>query len=124
MMPTPQHRYVLPETRAMALIGCVDLLATIYLLATHQAHEANPLFAPILDQYGPLGFALAKAVLLAVPLTIAEIARRHSPHFVRRALRLGLVVYVLLLLIAYIPAIFSGSRPGFQEPMVPGGLRR
>src|SRR5579871_6499510 len=99
MLPRPDgsentDRYVLPETTALALIGCADLLATIYLIATRRAHEANPLFGPVLDRYGPAGFALAKALLLGVPLVIAEMARRRNPTFVRRALRIGIAAYL------------------------------
>lgn len=114
--PSPENRYVLPETRALAAIGCVDLLATIYLIAKHQAHEANPLFATLLDRFGPFGFAFGKALLLAVPLTIAELARRHNPNFVRRALRIGVVLYVLLLLFAYLPRDLQLLKSHHSDP--------
>ncbi len=106
-------QFVLPETRALAYLGCFDLMATVYLLATHRAQEANPLMNHILTSFGPAGFALFKAVLLAVPLIIAEAARKRSPIFVPRALRVGLIAYVLLLLLAYkdpILALFAGRR--------------
>jgi hypothetical protein len=96
-----QSRFVLPETRALAALGLFDLLATVYLIATHKAHEANPLFATIMTAFGPTGFVVCKALLLAVPLIIAEKARSRSPVFVRRALQVGLIAYVLLLLFAY-----------------------
>ena len=103
-------RSVLPETRALALLGCFDLLATVFLLATHRAQEANPLMNQVLAAYGPAGLALLKAAFLAVPLVIAELARKHSPVFVPRALRVGLIAYLLLLLVAYrapLTALFS-----------------
>jgi hypothetical protein len=99
--PHPSERFVLPETRALAVLGCFDLLATVFLLATHKAQEANPIMAGILARFGPVGFAFLKALLLAIPLVIAELARKHSPIFVPRALRVGLVVYIVLLLFAY-----------------------
>ena len=99
--PTPNFRYVLPETRALALLGCFDLLVTIFLIATNRAHEGNPLMLRILSTFGPAGLAASKALLLAVPLVIAEAARKRSPVFVPRALRVGLVAYVLMLLFAY-----------------------
>ena len=77
------------------------MLATVYLLATHRAAEGNPVMAGILAQYGPAAFIGLKVLLLAVPLVIAEYARRHSPDFVPRALRIGLIAYVVLLLFAY-----------------------
>src|SRR5690349_21648583 len=94
--------YVLPETVALVCIGGFDLLYTIYLLATHQAHEANPFMERVLTQAGPNGFILVKALFLAGPLVIAEIARRERPEFVRWALRFCIVVYLLALSIAYL----------------------
>ena len=93
--------YVLPETVALVCIGGFDLLYTIYLLATHQAREANPFMERVLMQAGPNGFILVKALFLAGPLMIAEIARRERPDFVRWALRFCIVVYVCALSIAY-----------------------
>jgi hypothetical protein len=55
----------------------------------------------VLQRSGPAGLAAFKALLLAIPLVIAELARSHSPIFVPRALRVGIFAYVLLLLIAY-----------------------
>jgi hypothetical protein len=88
-----QAPYVLPETRALAALGLFDLLATVYLIASHKAHEANPLFDSILHSFGPNGFVVFKALLLAIPLIIAEKARSRSPVFVRRALQV--LVYPL-----------------------------
>jgi hypothetical protein len=101
------NRFVLPETRAIALVGCFDMLATVYLLATHRAAEGNPVMAGILAQYGPLALIGFKALLLAVPIMIAEYARQHSPEFVPKALRIGLLLYVVLLLFAYRPLLFA-----------------
>ena len=81
--------------------GCFDLMATVFPIATHRAHEGNALPGRIPAAYGPAGLALFKALLLAVPLTIAEAARKRSPIFVPRALRIGIVAYVVLLLFAY-----------------------
>jgi len=99
--PTVSARAVLPETRAIALLGCFDLAATLFLIATHRAHEANPVMAAILTNAGPGGFALFKAILIGLPLVIVELARSRSPVFVRRALQVGLIAYVLMLLLAY-----------------------
>ena len=95
------RRVVLPETRALAVLGCFDLLATVFLISTNRAHEANSVMAVILGRFGPGGFALVKALMLGVPLSIAESARKQSPVFVQRALRVGLITYVALLLLAY-----------------------
>ena len=93
-------RYVLPETVLLTLIGCLDLLSTIYFVATKQAFEANPLFARLL-YLGPWLFTLAKALFLAIPLAFAEYARRHNEQFVRLALRLGIILYLGLYAIAF-----------------------
>ena len=97
----PDTRSVLPETRALALLGCFDLMATVFLIASRRAQEGNALMSHILTSFGPAGLALVKALLLGVPLVIAELARKRSPIFVPRALRIGLIAYVLLLLFAY-----------------------
>src|ERR1041385_8812901 len=99
--------YVLHETTALVVIGCADLLLTIYLIATRQAMEANPLMQAIGRVTGVWGFVAFKALMLAVPLTIAEYARRHNPKFVRSALRMGLILYVGMLAIAYLPRFVS-----------------
>ena len=101
-MSSRQQRYVLPESVTLVLIGGADLLTTIYLLATHGAQEANPLFAGMLRLGGPAAFILLKAVMLAVPLTIAELAREKHAEFVRRALRVCIVAYVALYITAYV----------------------
>ena len=97
----PKAGFVLPETTILALLGCFDLLSTIYFLATGQAREANPFMQQVLMETGPKGFVLVKALFLGGPLVIAEIARRERPEFVRKALRLGIVAYALLLIVAY-----------------------
>ena len=99
--------YVLPETTALVAIGCLDLLLTIYLIATRQAMEANPLMQAVGRATGVWGFVAVKALMLAVPLTIAEYARRHNPQFVRSALRMGLILYIGMLSIAYLPRVVT-----------------
>jgi hypothetical protein len=76
-------QYVLPETTALVVIGCLDLLSTVYLVGTKRASELNPLMLWLLQTFGSNGFVLGKALLLGIPLMIAERARRHNPAFVR-----------------------------------------
>ncbi len=111
----PKASYVLPETTAIVAVGCFDLLSTVYFVATKQAVEANPLFASILRGYGPVGFVTMKALLLGVPLIIAEWARRKSPRFVRNALRVCLAAYVGMLLLAYLQLAFRGPAPALHN---------
>ena len=94
--------YVLPETVAIVVIAGVDLLTTIFWLARGEAREANYLFNIILHDYGPLGFILAKALLIALPLTVAELARKHNERFVKLALRVCAVMYVLLYIRSFV----------------------
>src|SRR5256885_125139 len=96
----PNPRYVLPETTILVVIGSLDLLSTIYLVATKQAVEANPFFARLLH-LGPWPFVAAKALFLAIPLTIAESARKHNEQFVRVALRLAIILYLGLYAIGF-----------------------
>jgi hypothetical protein len=95
-------RDVLTETKILAAVGCLDLLTSVYFLATGMAYEANPLMASILEHMGPRNFVTAKALLLGAPLVIAEMARRRRPFFVRAALRLCIVLYACMLAIAYL----------------------
>ena len=104
MTPSPEKppAFVLPETTLLAAVGCLDLLSTLYLIGTGQAHEANPFMASILSDYGAGGFALFKALLLGIPLSVAELARRHHPQFVQNALRLGIIGYLGMYLLVYL----------------------
>ncbi len=104
MKPEPDrpNSFVLPETTILAVTGLLDLLSTLYLIGTGQAHEANPLMAGIFAQYGAAGFALFKAIALGIPLTIAELARKKHPQFVRNALRLGIVGYLGMYALIYL----------------------
>jgi hypothetical protein len=94
--------FVLPETTILAILGCVDLLWTIYLLATGQAFELNPLFSSILSHVGTRGFVAVKAAYIAGPLIIAELARREHPEFVRKALRVAIALYVGIYALGYV----------------------
>ena len=97
-----KYRYVLPETTLMALIGGADLLLTVYLVAQHRAVEMNPLFNYLYHQFGHVAFIIAKFLLIAGPLAVAELARRRHPVFVRNALRFGIMLYVGIYVVAYI----------------------
>jgi hypothetical protein len=94
-------RYVLPETTWLMALGLLDLLTTVYFLATGQAGEANSLFNGILNAFGPLGFIVFKALLLGGPLALAEWARKQNEPFVRSALRLGILLYIGFYLINF-----------------------
>jgi hypothetical protein len=96
-------RPVLPETSLLAAIGSADLLSTIYLLATNQAIEMNPLLASALHAFGPAGFILCKFLFLAPPLAGLEMARPYCrPEFVRLALRLDIACYCGVYVVAFL----------------------
>jgi uncharacterized membrane protein len=99
---TKQARHVLPESICLVLIGGLDLVYTVYLLAVHRAIEANPLFSKTLHEYGIEGFIGLKALLLAVPLSVAELARGSHPLFVRRALRVCIALYLFIYLYGFV----------------------
>ena len=88
--------HVLTETVTLVVIGAVDLLTTIYWIARGEAFEANYFFNIILKDYGPVGFCIAKALLLGLPLAVAEIARKQNERFVRLALRICIAAYIIL----------------------------
>ena len=101
MRPDTATHYVLPETVLLVIIGGLDLISTLYFIATHQAMEANPLFGAVLDHFGHIGFIVAKALLLAIPLVIAELARKQHPLFVKNGLRLTIILYLGLYAISF-----------------------
>jgi hypothetical protein len=112
--PAPSSRYVLPETTALALIGCVDLIITVALIAPGRAREANPVMARLLEMFGPWGFVIGKALFLAIPLLIAEYARKRHPEFVRRALRVGILLYVGIYLLLFVR--YNVRKPVLDTP--------
>jgi hypothetical protein len=97
-----KRSFVLPETTALVVIGAVDLLTTLFWIAREEAYEANYLFNIILKDFGPLGFIIAKALLLGLPLMVAELARKQNERFVRLALRVCIILYVGLYIRSFI----------------------
>jgi hypothetical protein len=93
---------VLPETTMLVVIGLVDMLTTLFWIARQQAFEANYLFGIILHDYGPIGLIAAKVLFLALPLTVAELARKQNERFVKLMLRVGIIGYIGLYLISFV----------------------
>lgn len=115
-------RYVLPETTALVVIGGLDLLYTVFLVATHQAREANPLFSWLLNNVGPTGFVVFKALMLALPLAVAEFARGKHPAFVRQALRVCLVLYLSIYIFSFVRYNLAPAGPPPTAPTSNGDL--
>lgn len=89
------------ESFVIICICLLDLVATIWLVATRRAIEGNPVMSFYLDQ-GWFALIAAKTLLIVFPIFIAEWGRRYRPTFVRRALRLAIVVYLGVYLTAFI----------------------
>jgi hypothetical protein len=103
------RRPVLPESLAIACIGCVDLVVTLALIAGGIAREGNPLMGWVLVHHGPIGLVAAKALLISLPIVLAEAAATRRVQFVRPALRATAALYTILLSIAYARLLVSGS---------------
>jgi hypothetical protein len=82
------------ESGLLAAICTADMVSTLWLVSQHNAVEANPIMAYWLS-FGPLAFAVAKAITFLAPICVLEIMRRRRPEFVRSMLRLAIVLYVV-----------------------------
>jgi hypothetical protein len=89
---------VLPETIVLVSICFIDMIQTLIVVGAGKAVEANPVLASAMA-YSPWAFVLLKTVSFAAPLTAVELLRPLSPNFVRRALRIGAVGYLLVYLL-------------------------
>jgi hypothetical protein len=126
------------ESRWLAAICALDLATTLWFVYGMGAQEANPLMRWFLD-HGAMAFVVAKTALVVGPICVLEWARRSRPQFVLRALRVGIVLYIVSycgvvwrvnaqakeapdpgLTIAEIAAIESTS----DHPVTPEDLRR
>jgi hypothetical protein len=81
------------EGAVLVMICVLDLATTIWFVSCHGAAEANPLMRRFLEM-GLAAFILAKGALSFGPLAMIEWARRRHPHFVIRALRAGIALYI------------------------------
>ena len=91
-----KHLNLAAETYAFIVLSLADLLLTVWLIHTGRASEGNPIMDFYLEQ-GLGTMVLAKVTLVACGLFVAEWARRYRPVFVRRAMRLVLAAYLILL---------------------------
>ena len=91
------------ESYVILGICLLDLVLTYWLIHTKQATEGNPIMSYYLSN--GIGMMIAaKMVLIAMPLFVAEWARRYRPQFVRRALRIAIAIYISLYVIAFVNA--------------------
>lgn len=91
---TPLKGKIAFESFVLAAICLLDLLTTIFWVSYRNASEGNPLMNFYLQNGGTPAFIAAKIVLCAMPLFIAEWARRTHPRFTHSMLRLGIVAYI------------------------------
>ena len=106
----PMKRLALAKESYIILAIClIDLVLTGWLIHTKQATEGNPIMSFYLSD--GIGMMIAvKMVLIAMPLFVAEWARRYRPRFVHRALRLVIAIYISMYIIAFVNAgIFASE---------------
>lgn len=112
----PRKRPALANESYIILAICLlDLVFTYWLINTKQATEGNPIMSYYLSN--GIGMMIAaKMVLIAMPLFVAEWARRYRPRFVRRALRIAIAIYISLYVIAFVNAgiLACESNPALQ----------
>jgi hypothetical protein len=89
-----ENRRIAFESYILAAICLLDLATTVFWVSYRNASEGNPLMDWYLRSGGTPAFIAVKVVLCALPLFIAEWARRTSPKFVHSMLRLGIVAYI------------------------------
>lgn len=82
------------ESTVLAFLCIADLAATVWLVASGQAREANPIMGFYFG-IGVSAFILAKTLLTLAPIFVLELLRLHRPRTVQRLLRVGILLYVL-----------------------------
>lgn len=112
---------IAPESIILAAVCLLDLMTTLFWVAYRDAAEANPLMAFYLERHGVAGFVVAKFLLFLMPLVIAEYGRRHSPRFVRNALRCGIAAYLGLYLLG-VARINGGIVGAARAAGIPVGI--
>lgn len=105
------------ETYVILAICLVDFIFTAWLVHTRRGMEGNPLMSFYLHD-GWVSLIIAKFILVACPILIAEWARRYHPEFVRRALRLAIVVYLSMYAVAFINAGITAAGHDAPPPAV------
>jgi hypothetical protein len=83
------------ESLVLGALCLFDLAATVLLIRSGLAVEANPLLDFYIKNGGMIAFIGAKLLLTLGPLFALEVLRRNRPQFVRLTLRLGIVLYLL-----------------------------
>lgn len=90
----PRRPLLSPESGLLAAICLLDLLTTCFWIRYREAVEGNPIMAWYLARGGTASFVFIKFMLCALPLFVAEWARRTRPRFVQAALRFTIAAYV------------------------------
>jgi hypothetical protein len=85
----------------LMLIGVVDMVVTIFLVGSGSCRELNPLMAPLLNAHWSV-FVLVKGMTLAAAFLVGEWYRGHDERFVRIAMKLGAIAYVLTWLVWFV----------------------
>nr|WP_265101638.1 DUF5658 family protein [Fimbriimonas ginsengisoli] len=89
---------VLPETLLLATICFADMIQTLVVVGSGKAVEANPVLARAMA-YSPWAFVALKMVSFIAPLAAVELLRHRSPNFIRLALRIGAIGYLVVYIV-------------------------
>lgn len=89
------------ETYILLGICLLDLASTVWLIATNQAVEGNPIMSFYVD-HGLWALVVAKTSIAALALFIAEWGRRHRPQFVHGVLRFAILAYLGMYVLAFL----------------------
>lgn len=107
------------ETYILLVICLLDLLITIWLIMSERAIEGNPVMSFYLGK-GWAPFIGIKIMLVVLPLSIAEWARRYHPVSVRRMLQAAILIYLGIYSIAFMQMDmkFISKRAYLRPPVV------
>jgi hypothetical protein len=104
--PTSRIQYFFPDAGLIILIGIgfLDLLSTAIWHSKGQIVELNPLLSPIIERSEWLFAAVKGSTLLAAYFAMIAYAQK-KPEFVRKASRIGIVLYVGIYVIWFFGAM-------------------
>ena len=78
-----------------AIISTADAVSTMVLLQRGLMTEFNPVMRFVLDEFGLVGFALTKLLLIIVPVSIFAYCGQHRPGLARRIVWLVNILYMV-----------------------------
>ena len=92
---------IMPANAAVLIVGLLDLVTTIFWLATGRVIEVNPIMAAVL-QAGMILFIFVKVATLGSYVAVMEWYRRHrSPAFARVVGNFTVLAYLCIYTISF-----------------------